>query len=301
MDLERYFVEANRKKRIRGRWRASAWAIAMHALLIAAFVVFGAQSAKHSLASEKPIPLFITRGAAPPPPPPPPPPKSAGAVKATPRVQQQQKPVEIRPQTLIAPREVPQELPEVTPLQTSNELPETSAGVAEDTGVEGGVEGGIAGGTVGGVTGGVVGGEVGGVVGGVVGGQLGGTGTGTEGTGSGGNDAPLAPEAPPPPPPPPPTAPLRVGGDVKAPVVIDRAEPLYNETARKARIAGTVIVEAIISKSGRVEDVKVIKGLPMGLSQEAEEAVKKWRFKPGTLNGQPVATIFNLTVTFKLN
>jgi len=296
MDLERYFVEANRKKRIRGRWRASGYAIGLHALLIAAFVVGGAQTAKHSLAAEKPIPLFITRGAAPPPPPPPPP-KSAGAVKSTPRVQQQ-KPVEIRPQTLVAPTEIPQELPEVTPLQTSNALPETSAGVAEDAGVEGGVEGGVAGGVVGGVTGGVVGGEIGGVVGG----QLGGTGTGTEGTGSGGNDAPLAPEAPPPPPPPPaPSTPLRVGGDVKAPVVIDRAEPLYNETARKARITGTVIVEAIISKSGRVEDVKVIKGLPMGLSHEAEEAVKRWRFKPGTLNGQPVATIFNLTVTFKLN
>src|SRR6185436_2788617 len=296
MDLERYFVEANRKKRIRGRWRASGYAIGLHALLIAAFVVGGAQTAKHSLAAEKPIPLFITRGAAPPPPPPSPP-KSAGAVKSTPRVQQQ-KPVEIRPQTLVAPTEIPQELPEVTPLQTSNALPETSAGVAEDAGVEGGVEGGVAGGVVGGVTGGVVGGEIGGVVGG----QLGGTGTGTEGTGSGGNDAPLAPEAPPPPPPPPaPSTPLRVGGDVKAPVVIDRAEPLYNETARKARITGTVIVEAIISKSGRVEDVKVIKGLPMGLSHEAEEAVKRWRFKPGTLNGQPVATIFNLTVTFKLN
>lgn len=95
--------------------------------------------------------------------------------------------------------------------------------------------------------------------------------------------------------------PLRVGGDVKAPVVIDRADPLYTETARKARIAGVVIVEAIISKSGRVEDVRVIKGLPMGLSEEAERAVQKWRFKPGTLNGQPVTTIFNLTVHFKLD
>jgi len=296
MDLERYFVEANRKKRIRGRWRASAYAIAFHALLLAAFVFAGTQSAKHTLAAEKPIALFLTRGAAPPPPPPPPPPKSAGAVKSTPRVQQ--KPVEVRPQTLIAPTIIPETLPDVTPLQTSNALPETSAGVAEDAGVTGGVEGGVQGGVVGGVTGGVVGGEIGGVVGG----QLGGTGTGTEGTGSGGNDAPLAPEAPPPPPPPPPpNTPLRVGGDVKAPVVIERADPLYNETARKARISGTVIVEAIISKSGRVEDVKVVKGLPMGLSQEAETAVKKWRFKPGTLNGVPVATIFNLTVTFKLN
>lgn len=303
MDLERYFVEANRKKRIRGRWRSSGLAIALHALLIGAFVLGGAQTAKHTLAAEKPIALFITRGAAPPPPPPPPPPKSAGAVKSTPRVES--RPVEVRPQTLIAPTEIPKELPEVTPLvQPTNALPEATAGVAEDTGVEGGVTGGVDGGVLGGVTGGVVGGEVGGEIGGVVGGQLGGTGTGTEGTGSGGDELPLAPEAPPPPPPPPPpapTAPLRVGGDVKAPVVIERADPLYTETARKARVAGTVIVEAIINKSGRVEDVRVVKGLPMGLSVEAEQAVKKWRFKPGTLNGVPVATIFNLTVTFKLN
>jgi TonB family protein len=94
---------------------------------------------------------------------------------------------------------------------------------------------------------------------------------------------------------------MRVGGDVKAPVAIDRAEPNYTNAARKARIEGVIIVEAIISKTGRVEDVRVIKGLPAGLSNEAEEAVKKWRFKPGTLNGEAIATIFNLTVTFKLD
>ena len=59
-------------------------------------------------------------------------------------------------------------------------------------------------------------------------------------------------------------------------------------------------VEAIINKEGRVEQVKVIKGLPMGLSDAAEEAVKGWRFRPGTLNGQPVEVIFNLTVNFTL-
>ncbi len=38
----------------------------------------------------------------------------------------------------------------------------------------------------------------------------------------------------------------------------------------------------------------------MGLSEEAERAVRQWKFKPGTLNGQPVDVIFNLTVNFKL-
>ena len=94
---------------------------------------------------------------------------------------------------------------------------------------------------------------------------------------------------------------MRVGGDVKAPVTISRVEPTYPEVARKARVQGLVIVECVIDKNGTVRDVKVLKPLPFGLDQAAADAVKRWRFKPGTLNGQPVDVIFNLTVTFKLN
>ena len=61
-----------------------------------------------------------------------------------------------------------------------------------------------------------------------------------------------------------------------------------------------MIVEAIIDRDGNVDRVRVIKGLPMGLSEEAERAVRKWKFKPGTMNGQAVDVIFNLTVNFKV-
>jgi protein TonB len=158
------------------------------------------------------------------------------------------------------------------------------------------VQGGTVGGEVGGVLGGQVGGVQGGVVGGVLGGQVGGTGTGTEGTGTGGKEAPVAPA----PPPPPPSGPMRVGGDVKAPIVTRRVEPGYPEVARKARVAGVVVVEAVIDRHGNVDQVKVLKGLPMGLSAEAEAAVRQWKFRPGTLNGQPVDVIFSLTVNFTL-
>jgi protein TonB len=216
---------------------------------------------------------------------------------------------------MTPPVEIPKEIPKVDMPATKN-LPVVDTPVAEDlsagggdegpgdavNGVTGGVQGGVAGGVVGGEVGGVVGGEIGGTVGGelggVVGGKIGGTGTGTEGEGTGGKEAPVAP---PPPPPAPPSGPLRVGGDVKAPVTLDRVDPKYTETARAAKVAGIVVVEAIIGKDGRVQDVKVIKGLPMGLGEQAESAVRRWRFKPGTLSGQPVATIFNLTVTFKLD
>jgi len=93
---------------------------------------------------------------------------------------------------------------------------------------------------------------------------------------------------------------LRVGGDVKAPVVISRVEPLYPEEARKARIMGIVIVEAIIDRNGVVKNASVLKPLPFGLDQAALDSVKQWKFKPATLNGQPVDVIFNLTINFKL-
>lgn len=102
------------------------------------------------------------------------------------------------------------------------------------------------------------------------------------------------------PPPPRADAPLRVGGDVKAPVATTRVEPQYTEIARKARIEGIVIIEAIIDARGNVTDVRVLKPLPMGLDQAALDAVKRWKFTPGTLNGQPVPVIFNLTVNFRL-
>ena len=61
-----------------------------------------------------------------------------------------------------------------------------------------------------------------------------------------------------------------------------------------------MIIEAIIDRNGNVTDARVLKPLPMGLDQQALDAVKKWKFKPGTLNGQPVPVIYNLTVTFRL-
>jgi protein TonB len=91
-----------------------------------------------------------------------------------------------------------------------------------------------------------------------------------------------------------------VGGDVKAPIKEYAPPPQYTEIARKARIQGVVIVQAIVTKTGDVQDVKVLKGLPMGLDTAAADAVKKWKFKPATLNGKPVDVYYNLTVNFTL-
>ncbi|XP_020900709.1 uncharacterized protein LOC110239335 [Exaiptasia diaphana] len=97
-----------------------------------------------------------------------------------------------------------------------------------------------------------------------------------------------------------PEGPIHVGGDVQKPEKVSAPQPQYTEIARKARIQGVVIVQAIIDKAGNVTNVKVLKGLPMGLSEQAVEAIKKWKFKPATLNGKPVDVYYNLTVNFRL-
>jgi TonB family protein len=98
-----------------------------------------------------------------------------------------------------------------------------------------------------------------------------------------------------------PTNPFRVDGDVKAPIVLNRVEPKYTDQARKARVSGIVIVEVLIDKNGVVRDVNVLKPLPFGLSEAAIDAVRQWTFRPGSLNGQPVDVLFNVTVNFNLD
>ena len=96
-----------------------------------------------------------------------------------------------------------------------------------------------------------------------------------------------------------PGAPFRVGGDVKAPIVISRVEPVYPDEAKPHRIAGIVILEVIIDRNGRVVDAKALKDLPYGAGQAAIDAVRQWTFRPGTLQDQPVDVLFNLTVNIR--
>ncbi|HSP14634.1 MAG TPA: TonB family protein [Thermoanaerobaculia bacterium] len=294
MDLQSNLIESKRRRET-GGWQASLTSLILHGLFVGSIIFLGATASHRVDAEAKPIRAFVTQGSAPPPPPPPPPAPAASssAPKANPRIE----PVQPKPvphDAFIPPREIPQEVPKIEIPSTTgaddikpSEDPPSSAPTQA---VEGGVANGVPGGVAGGVPGGVVGGEVGGVAGGQIGGKLGGAPAGSEGDGTSGKEASV--EVP--------SRPLRVGGDVKAPVIVTRIEPKYTETARASRVSGVVIVEAIIDRNGHVDQVKVVKGLPMGLSEEAERAVRQWRFKPGTMNGQPLDVIFNLTVNFKL-
>jgi len=107
------------------------------------------------------------------------------------------------------------------------------------------------------------------------------------------------PEAPPPAEP---EGPIRfvVGGNITEPVKISGPNPIYPEAARRARIQGVVILECIIGKDGVVRESKVLRGLPLGLTEAAVDAVRKWKFQPSTLNDKPVEVLYILTVRFNL-
>jgi len=94
-------------------------------------------------------------------------------------------------------------------------------------------------------------------------------------------------------------APTRVGGKIRAPTKTKNVKPVYPAIAKSARVAGTVIVEAVIGADGKVVDAKVLRSIPM-LDQAALDAVKQWEFTPTLLNGVPVPVIMTVTVNFTL-
>jgi protein TonB len=131
-------------------------------------------------------------------------------------------------------------------------------------------------GVVGGVPGGVPGGQMGGVIGGII------------------SSTPVAvPKV---------AAPqrVRVSQGVSQGLLVKKVQPTYPPLARQARIQGTVVLQAEISKDGTIENLRLISGHPM-LAPAAIEAVKQWRYRPYMLNGEPVAVETTVMVNFTLS
>ena len=63
---------------------------------------------------------------------------------------------------------------------------------------------------------------------------------------------------------------------------------------------GTVVLSIIVNPQGQPQDIRVVRSVGKGLDEKAVEAVRKWRFEPAKLKGQPVAVQINTEVTFKL-
>src|SRR5262249_54308887 len=84
------------------------------------------------------------------------------------------------------------------------------------------------------------------------------------------------------------------------PEVIFSPEPSFSDEARKAKFQGIVVLLVVVGKDGRPYNVRVGHSLGMGLDEKAIEAVRNWRFRPATFNGQLVATQIAVEVDFHL-
>ncbi len=91
----------------------------------------------------------------------------------------------------------------------------------------------------------------------------------------------------------------RVSGDEAQKLLLHRVAPVYPDIARQRMIQGTVVLKAIIAKDGRVVDLKPLSG-PKELYDSAVGAVQQWRYKPFTLDGQPVEVETTINVNYKL-
>jgi protein TonB len=130
-------------------------------------------------------------------------------------------------------------------------------------------------GVVGGVPGGIPGGQMGGVIGGII------------------SSTPVAvPKVATP-------QRVRVSAGVTSGLLVRKVNPVYPPLARQARISGTVVLRAVISKDGSIENLSLVSGHPM-LAPAAIDAVKQWKYKPYLLNGEPVEVDTEVQVNFTL-
>jgi TonB family protein len=89
-------------------------------------------------------------------------------------------------------------------------------------------------------------------------------------------------------------------GASTAPVVLFQIEPEFSEEARKAKLQGIVTLYGEVDINGRLRNIRVTRGLGLGLEEKAIEAVKQWRFRPGTRDGKPVVSAAAIEVNFHL-
>lgn len=192
--------------------------------------------------------------------PPPPPPPPPPPAAATPVTKAAPKPVVTEIDN--GRLKAPTKIPPKITRVVEDETPASSGG-----GVPGGVVGGVPGGQAGGVPGGVLNSIV--------------------------SSTPTAvPKA---------ATPRRitVSSGVTAGLLARKVQPTYPPLARQARVSGSVVLQAVISKSGSIENLKVISGHPM-LVQSALDAVRQWKYRPYFLNGEPVEVDTTITVNFTL-
>jgi len=134
------------------------------------------------------------------------------------------------------------------------------------------------GGVIGGVPGGIPGGQMGGVIGGII---------------NATSNLATAPKLAPP-------KRIRISQGVTEGRLIQKIQPAYPPIARAARIQGQVVLSAVISKTGEIQNLVLVSGHPM-LVPAAIKAVQRFRYRPFLLNGEPVEVETTITVNFQLS
>ncbi|MGC9157701.1 MAG: energy transducer TonB, partial [Terracidiphilus sp.] len=92
---------------------------------------------------------------------------------------------------------------------------------------------------------------------------------------------------------------VRLSAGIAGGLLVKRIDPVYPEIAKMARISGTVVIDATISKTGAIENPRVLSG-PEMLRTAAIDAVRNWRYRPYRLNGEPVDVETTVKVVFAL-
>ncbi len=93
---------------------------------------------------------------------------------------------------------------------------------------------------------------------------------------------------------------VTVSSGVAVGMLVQKTTPIYPPIAKTAGVSGTVVLEAIISKTGNIEDLHVVSG-PVMLRKAAEDAVRTWRYRPYKLNNEPTEVQTTINVIFSLN
>ncbi|HEV2699482.1 MAG TPA: energy transducer TonB, partial [Terriglobales bacterium] len=193
--------------------------------------------------------------------PPPPPPPPPPAAEAVQRVVKQIQTDMLNTGQLRTPTRIPQKVQIIKEEEAPPPMTATS-------------------GVVGGVPGGIPGGQLGGVIGGIV--------NATSNLSAVPKFIPVQPQR------------VRISQGVTKGLLIRRVEPGYPTLARAARVQGEVVLSAVISVNGEIENLQLVSGHPM-LVPAALTAVKQWRYKPYLLNGQPTEVETTITVIFTLS
>jgi protein TonB len=92
---------------------------------------------------------------------------------------------------------------------------------------------------------------------------------------------------------------VSISAGIAVGLLMQKTAPTYPPIAKTARVQGTVVIQANISKTGSIENPRVVSG-PVMLRQSALDAVKTWRFRPYMLSGEPVDVETTINVNFAL-